>query len=142
MCQGFKLPSLTASKTALINSHVLAVTFWVQPTFWEQITLDAVAPIVAAVFGGIAVNFVVRLAQRRRERQQLRSSLSLDMMRIAYGFYRPLIEVIRRELHGVKISSSHRPVIPGRLSGIPLSMAHPSARVPGFRGAGACMCDY
>jgi hypothetical protein len=82
---------------SLITGHVLAGTFWTQAVFWRQVTLNAVSPIVAAVFGGIAVNFVVRLAQRRRERQQLRSSLSLDMMRAAYGFYRPLIEVIRRE---------------------------------------------
>jgi hypothetical protein len=81
----------------LVSRHAAAGTFWTHAAFWRQVTLNAVSPIVAVVFGGIIVNFVVRLAQRRRERQELRSSLSLDMIQAAYGFYRPLIEVIRKE---------------------------------------------
>jgi hypothetical protein len=71
--------------------------FWTQALFWKQAALNSVGPIVAAVFGGAAVDLVVRLAQNRRELHRLRSSLSTDMMRTAYGFYRPMIEIIRTE---------------------------------------------
>ena len=67
--------------------------------FWRQAALNAVGPIVAAVFGGAAVDLVVRLAQHRRELRRLRSSLSIDMMQVAYSFYRPMIEIIRFEAY-------------------------------------------
>jgi hypothetical protein len=96
--------SLNASELTLTAGHAIA------DSFWRQAALNSVAPIVAALLGGIVVNFVVRLAQRRRERQQLRSSLSLDMMRTAYGFYRPLIEDIRTISYSVSLSRPNRRV--------------------------------
>lgn len=56
----------------LIDGHVAAVTFWTQAAFWRQVTLNAVSPIVAAIFGGVAVGLLIRWVQRLRERRQLR----------------------------------------------------------------------
>lgn len=88
---------LNAPKLILIDGHVAAGGFWTQAAFWRQVTLNAVSPIVAAIFGGIAVGLLLRWAQRLRERRQLRDSLCCDMMQTAYGFYYPLIEQTRRK---------------------------------------------
>jgi hypothetical protein len=82
---------LHVSGMALLTGHALA------DTFWTEAALNAVSPVIAALLGGIVVGSLVRWAQGRRERQQLRSALSFDMMRTAYSFYQPLIEAIRRE---------------------------------------------
>lgn len=92
------MSSQIAFEVTLTARHSIG-TFWTQQTFWRQVTLNAVSSLVAAVFGGIVVNIVIRLAQRRRELRQLRSSLSVDMIRTAYGFYRPMIEIIRTEAY-------------------------------------------
>jgi hypothetical protein len=63
--------------------------------FWRQAALNSVSPIVAALLGGVVVGILVQRAQARRERQALRTNLSFEMMRTAYGFYFPLIEAVR-----------------------------------------------
>jgi hypothetical protein len=77
-------------------------------TFLRQAALNAVSPITAAVFGGVAVSLLIRWAQRRRERRQLRNSLSFEMMRTAYSFYFPLIEIIRRERYAALRGTTDR----------------------------------
>jgi hypothetical protein len=83
--------TLHALRTALLVGPALA------DTFWREAALNAVSPVLASLLGGLVVGSLVRWAQGRRERQQLRSALSFDMMRTAYSFYQPLIEAIRRE---------------------------------------------
>lgn len=75
----------------------LALAHGVATPFWRQVALNAVSPAVAALLGGFVVSILVQQAQARRERQQLRSALSCDMMKTAYGFYFPLIEMVRSE---------------------------------------------
>lgn len=89
--------SLQAALETSLSARHAPGPFWTQALFWRQAALNSVGPIVAAVLGGAVVDLVVRLAQNRRELRRLRSSLSTDMMRTAYGFYRPMIEIIRTE---------------------------------------------
>ena len=77
--------------------------------FWRQVALNAVSPIVAAVFGGLIVGFIVRRAQNHRADLALRTSISIDMMQVAYGFYTKLIEVIRRERYGQEVNIDDLP---------------------------------
>jgi hypothetical protein len=83
-------------------SHLIA------DSFMQQLTLDAVSPIVAALFGGLVVSLICQRVQNHRaELQQCeerkiaererRSHISLDMMRVAFAFYRRLIDVTRTE---------------------------------------------
>jgi hypothetical protein len=94
--------SLHAPGTTLVAGRVLA------DTFWRQAALNAVSPIIAALLGGLVVGFLIQWAQGLRERRQLRSSLSFDMMRTAYSFYRPLIEAIRRENYAALRETTYR----------------------------------
>ena len=89
---------------------------WVADSFWRQAALNAVSPVVAALLGGLVVGILVQRAQDRRERQRLRSTLSFEMMRSAYGFYFPLIEVIRTRHYAIPRRSALRRfrVIPRR----------------------------
>jgi len=96
---------LCAPETGLLADRVLA------DTFWRQAALNAVSPIIAALLGGLVVGFLVQWTQGRRERQQLRSALSFDMIRTTYSFYCPLIEAIRREYYAAsrKTTNLHFP---------------------------------
>lgn len=75
---------------------------------WQQAALDMVAPLAAALFGGLAVTLICQRVQehraelkqaeeRDRAEQERRSQLSLDIMRVAFAFYTRLIEVTRVE---------------------------------------------
>ena len=77
-------------------------------TFWRQVALNAVSPIITALLGGLVVGFLIQWARGLRERQQLRSALSFDMMRTAYSFYCSLIEAIRQEYYAALQETSHR----------------------------------
>lgn len=77
--------------------------------FWRQVALNAVSPIVAAVFGGLIVGFIVRRAQNNQADLALRTSISIDMMQITYGFYRKLMEVIRRERYRQEVNLDDLP---------------------------------
>jgi hypothetical protein len=79
--------------------------------FWRQAALNAVSPAVAALLGGLVVSILVQRAQGRRERQKLRSSLSFDMLKAAYGFYFPLIEVIRKEHYAAPLRATPRRIL-------------------------------
>ena len=81
---------------------------YVADSFWKQAALNAVSPIVAALLGGLVVSILVQQAQLRRERQQLRSTLSFEMMKTAYGFYFPLIELVRAQHYATSDSSVRR----------------------------------
>jgi hypothetical protein len=83
------------ARTYLVSGHSIA------DAFWRQAALNAVSPIVAALLGGLVVSVLVQQAQDRRNRQQLRSTLSFEMMRTAYGFYFPLMEAVRRQHYSV-----------------------------------------
>lgn len=103
----------------LVVSHANAWSFLRQEAFWRQAALDAVSPLVAAVLGGLAVTLICSQVQARREEQvrreellqfdlrqeedrlreesERRNQISLDIMRIAFGFYTRLIEPTRVE---------------------------------------------
>jgi hypothetical protein len=66
-------------------------------SFWREAALNAVSPVVAALLGGLVVSILIQQAQDRRASQTLRASLSTEMMKVAYGFYFKLIEVVRIE---------------------------------------------
>jgi hypothetical protein len=93
---------LYAPATTPSASRVLA------DTFWRQVALNAVSPIITALLGGLVVGFLIQWARGRRERQQLRSALSFDMIRTAYSFYCPLIEAIRRESYAALQRKAYR----------------------------------
>jgi hypothetical protein len=77
--------------------------------FWKEAILAGIGPIVAAIFGGLAVGLIVQYVQNRREFLTFSTSLSLDMMQIAYGFYTRLIEVIRQKHYGQEVPSAELP---------------------------------
>lgn len=95
---------------ALVSGHYVA------EAFWRQAALNAVSPVVAALLGGLVVSILVQQAQDRRERQRLRSTLSFEMMRAAYGFYFPLIEAVRKQHYAAYEREARRRfrVIPAR----------------------------
>ncbi len=130
-----------AMTLSLLVAQATASPFWRQAWFWRQATLDAVSPVITAIFVGVAATLIcyriqtrhadqVRIEERDRaehkqeeerlrsdlkqEEERLRSDLkqeeqraqaererknqiSLDIMRIAFGFYTRLIEPTRVE---------------------------------------------
>jgi len=78
---------------SFIDSHVTA------DPFWQQAALNAVGPVLTAFLGGLVVSILIQQIQSRRARQELRSTLSFEMMRTAYQFYYPLIEAVRSREH-------------------------------------------
>jgi hypothetical protein len=68
--------------------------------FWRQALLNAVSPLVAALFGGLVVGLIVQRAQDRRDNITLRNTLSFEMIQVAYSFYRRTQETIRIQRYG------------------------------------------
>jgi hypothetical protein len=75
----------------------------------EQLWPVVIGPLLTALFGGLAVNWVVQKAQDRRATRKLRDELSAEIMNVAYRFYFILIEVIRTEDY--KASTSPQSVV-------------------------------
>jgi hypothetical protein len=68
--------------------------------FWEQALLNAIGPLVAVIVGGVVIAGVASLLQKRREQRQIDRELTVDMFRIAYGFYRLVEDARRRSQYG------------------------------------------
>jgi hypothetical protein len=67
-------------------------------------SLNAVAPIV----GGLIITGALGIFQRRRKTRTVRASLASEMMRVAYGFYMPLTESVRRVEHSeASVAAGH-----------------------------------
>ena len=84
-------------------------------SFSHQIILNSIGPIVAALLGGLVVTLICQRVQnhraelrqqedRKRAERERRAQISLDIMRIAFGFYTRLIEVTRVEQYEGKVS--------------------------------------
>lgn len=69
-------------------------------SFWRQAALNTVSPIVAALLGGLVVGLIVQYAQNRRTTFSLRTTLSFEVMQVAYACYYRVEEAIRRERYG------------------------------------------
>jgi hypothetical protein len=78
-------------------------------SFIQQLQLAIITPIVAALFGGVAVGLIVQYSQARREFLTVRTALSVDMMEVAYSFYTRLMEVIRQEYYGQEVNDAKLP---------------------------------
>lgn len=72
----------------------------VAASFWRQVALNAVSPIVAALLGGLVVSLIIQYTQDRRAMLALRTSLSFEVMQVAYACYYRVEEAIRRERYG------------------------------------------
>lgn len=92
---------MQGSTLALLVGHTAG-------SFMQQLTLDAVSPILAALLGGLAVTLICQRVQnhraefqrqeeRKHAERERRSQISLDIMRVAFSFYTRLIEVARVE---------------------------------------------
>jgi hypothetical protein len=78
-------------------------------SFVQQLQIAIITPIVAALFGGVAVGLIVQYSQSRREFLTVRTALSVDMMEVAYSFYTRLIEVIRQDYYGQEVNGAKLP---------------------------------
>jgi hypothetical protein len=78
-------------------------------SFTQQLQLAIITPIVAAVFGGVAVGLIIQYSQARREFLTVRTTLSVEMMEVAYSFYTRLIEVVRQEYYKQDVDKSKLP---------------------------------
>ncbi len=88
----------------------LHITRSVADSFRQQVALEIIGPVTAALLGGLLVTLISQRIQNRRvelreeeerKRAELhrRGQLSLDIMRIAFSFYMRLIEATRVEQH-------------------------------------------
>lgn len=83
--------------------HVLA------DSFGQQVGVAVIGALATAFLGGVAAGLIIQYAQNRREFVTVRTDLSLEMMRIAYGFYYPLIEVVRQRHYGQDVKDTELP---------------------------------
>jgi hypothetical protein len=89
-------------------------------SFSHQIVLSVIGPIVAALLGGLVVTLICQRIQnhraelrqeedRKRAERERRAQISLDIMRIAFGFYTRLIEITRVEQYEGTVSLGSLP---------------------------------
>ncbi len=78
-------------------------------SFGQQVSVAVIGAFVTALLGGVAAGLIIQYAQNRREFVTVRTQLSLEMMKIGYGFYYPLIEVIRQKHYGQEVEDTMLP---------------------------------
>lgn len=78
-------------------------------SFGDQIAVAVIGAMATAAFAGLAVGLIIQHLQRRREFLTFKTSLTLDMMEVAYGFYTRLMEVARQQHYGQNGSTAKLP---------------------------------
>lgn len=78
-------------------------------SFGQQVGVAAIGAFITALLGGVAAGLIIQYAQNRREFVTVRTQLSLEMMRIGYSFYYPLIEVVRQKYYGQEVKGAELP---------------------------------
>lgn len=103
-----------------LRSTVISSGHATADSFSHQIILNSIGPVIAALLGGLVVTLICQRVQnhraelrqqedRKRAERERRAQISLDIMRIAFGFYTRLIEVTRVEQYEDKVSLGDLP---------------------------------